>query len=138
MKKIVLLSVFVMGIIGLTSCGGGSSTPGDALKSYMECMQSQDFDGVVEGIYFGEKTEADAAKLEQARTQFAALLKEKGAKQFEKNGGLKDVVIVSETIAEDGNSATVEYKQIWGNGKEETSKQQMVKKDGKWMMEMKK
>ena len=53
-----------------------------------------------------------------------------------KNDRIADLKDFVEEIAEDGNSAVVKFKQIYGNGEEEESEQKMVKVDGKWLMDI--
>ena len=57
-------------------------------------------------------------------------------KELEKKGGLKSFEVLSEEIAEDGNSAVVKFKQVYGNGEESEDEQKMVKVDGKWLMDI--
>ena len=57
-------------------------------------------------------------------------------KTIEKKGGLKEVEIVSEEMAEDGNSAIVTYKQHYGDGSVKEDTQKMIKVDGKWLMDI--
>jgi len=63
-------------------------------------------------------------------------MKEKAGKELEKKGGLKSFEVLSEEIAEDGNSAVVKFKQVFGNGEESEDEQKMVKVDGKWLMDI--
>lgn len=63
-------------------------------------------------------------------------MKEKAGKELEKKGGLKSFEVLSEEIAEDGNSAVVKFKQVYGNGEESEDEQKMVKVDGKWLMDI--
>lgn len=133
MKKLVLFSAMVVAMLALVSCSSGGSGPADALKKYATALQDGNYEKFVDGINFSNAT-PDQQK--EAREGFVALVKEKGAKEFEKKGGFKDFEILSEEIAEDGNSAVVKFKQIYGNGEEEESEQKMVKVDGKWLMDI--
>ena len=65
-----------------------------------------------------------------------AMVQEKGSKTIEKSGGLKETEIVSEEMAEDGNSAVVTIKQHYGDGRVKEDTQKMVKVDGKWLMDI--
>lgn len=47
------------------------------------------------------------------------MLKEKVSKEYEKKGGIKDIEILSEQVAEDGNTAVVKTKYTYGNGETE-------------------
>ena len=133
MKKLVLFRVIVVAMLAFVSCSSGGSTPADALKNYATALQDGKYEKFVDGINFSNAT-PDQQK--EAREGFVALVKEKGAKEFEKKGGFKGFEILSEEIAEDGNSAVVKFKQIYGNGEEEESEQKMVKVDGKWLMDI--
>ena len=48
----------------------------------------------------------------------------------------KEIEIVSEEMAEDGNSAIVTYKQHYGDGSVKEDTQKMIKVDGKWLMDI--
>ena len=91
---------------------------------------------VVNGIAFPDKLTPE--ELQQAKEQWRALLEEKSAKTIEQQGGIASFEILSEEISEDGNSATVTYKQVFGNGTEDDGTQKMVKKEGKWLMDINK
>lgn len=134
MKKVFYFSVMVMAMFVMASCSSSPSTPGDALKKYSQYLQSGDYEKFVEGLAFDESQEA--AKVKEAKEQLASMLKEKVSKEYDKKGGIKDIEILSEQIAEDGNTAVVKTKYTYGNGETEESEQQMVKKDGKWLMSM--
>ena len=63
------------------------------------------------------------------------MLREKGTKTMEKKQGLKSYEVLSEEISEDGKSATVKMKMVYGDGSEDTSKVKLVKNDkGEWKM----
>ena len=49
-------------------------------------------------------------KIKQAREGLVSMMEEKADKTLEKNGGIKSIEIISEEIAEDGNSAVVKFK----------------------------
>lgn len=133
MKKLVYYSLMaIAAVLFMVSCSS-TSTPSGAMKKYLSAVKSGDYEEFVEGINFSK---VDPQKLDETREGFTAMMKEKGAEDLEKKGGLKDFEILSEEINEDGNSAVVAYKQIYGNGEEEESKQKMVKVDGKWLMDI--
>ena len=134
MRKFFTHYLFMLIIaLGMSSCT--PSTPSDAMEEYLSHMKSGDYEAFVDGIKFSE---TDPAKLKESREALVALIKEKGSKNFEKKNGIKKFEILSETVSEDGNSATVKYITYFGDGsdKEETAK--MIKVDGKWMMDMNK
>lgn len=134
MKKIITLSSLVVAILSLVACS--PTTPGKALKGYLNDIKNENYESFIEGIYFPEDMDEQRKKKDEA--QLLAIIKEKGAKEYEKKGGVKSIEILSETISEDGKSAVVEYKQTFGNGEEEKQSQKMIKKDDKWFIDMRK
>ena len=126
MKRV--LSIFaVVAALFMVSCGG--STPSDAAVEVYQMIIDGKYDAVAENMYY-EST--DAEEVEQSKALIASMLKEKAAPQFEKKGGIKNVEALSETIAEDGQSAVVELKITYGDGPEETEKAEMKLDGGEW------
>ena len=118
MKKIITLSFLVVAILSLVACS--PTTPGKALKSYLTDLKNENYESFIKGVYFPEDMDEQRKKKDEA--QLLAIIKEKGAKEYEKKGGVKSIEILSETISEDGKSAIVEFKQTFGNGEEEKKK----------------
>lgn len=135
MKKVIYLSLAMMCILSMIACSSGS-TPGAAAKKYVGYMQAGDYEKFVEGIAFPEETSAE--ELQQAKDMYVAMFKEKGDKEIQEKGGVKDIEILSETIAEDGKTAVVEVKMIYGNGETDTDKMDMILDNGNWKISMKK
>lgn len=123
--------MMLVAVLAMVSCS--SDSPGSALKDYVTAMNNGDYEKFVEGIDFSK---VEPEQLDETRQGYVALLKEKGGKELEKKGGLKSFEVISEEIAEDGNSAIVKMKQVYGNGEEEEGEQKMVKVDGKWLMDI--
>ncbi|WP_277120749.1 DUF4878 domain-containing protein [Bacteroides ndongoniae] len=134
MKRVINLSFLVVAIVSLVACS--PTTPGKALKSYLTDLKNENYESFIKGVYFPEDMDEQRKKKDEA--QLLAIIKEKGAKEYEKKGGVKSIEILSETISEDGKSAVVEYKQTFGNGEEEKQSQKMIKKDDKWFIDMRK
>ena len=119
MKKVFYFTMMVMAVFVMAACSSSPSTPGD-------------YENFVEGLAFDDSQ--DAAKVKEQKEALVSMLKEKVSKEYEKKGGIKDIEILSEQVAEDGNTAVVKTKYTYGNGETEEGEQQMVKKDGKWLM----
>lgn len=130
MKKLFYLLAMVVTLFTFTACSGGG--PGSALKEYVEAMQKGDYEKCVDGIAL---VNVEPDQQQSVRDSYVALMK-KGAKNIERKGGIKNIEILSEEIASDGNTAVVKLKLTYGNGKEETEEQKMVKTDGKWLMDV--
>ena len=103
------------------------------MKKYSGYLQSGDYENFVEGLAFDGSQ--DAAKVKEQKEALVSMLKEKVIEGVrEEKAGIKDIEILSEQVAEDGNTAVVKTKYTYGNGETEEGEQQMVKKDGKWLM----
>lgn len=135
MKKEIYWSFAMLCMALVMSCSSGN-TPGAAAKKYMGYMQTADYEKFVEGIFFPEETSAE--ELQQAKDMYVAMFKEKGEEMLKEKDGIKDIEIVSETIAEDGKTAVVELKMVYGNGETDTDKMDMILDKGAWKMSVKK
>lgn len=132
MKTLITLSCLVVAVLSFISCS--PSSPGKALKGYLNDIKNENYESFMEGVYFHEGM--DEQRKEKKRAQLLAIIKDKGTHEYEKKGGVKSIEIISERVWEDGENATVEFKQTYGNGEEIIEKQKMVKKDGKWLIDL--
>ena len=119
MKKLIIVLLAVVAVFGLTSCK--KSSPSSVVESYYKALQVPDY--------------------EKALSYTDIIDEEEMMSQLEKLEGFKtkviDFEILSETIAEDGNSAVVEVKYNMTSSfnetpQEQTKKLNLVKVDGKW------
>jgi hypothetical protein len=133
MKKLLFAIVCLIASFTFASCGG--STPADEAAKCIELLKNKDYEGFVETIALkGETTE----EIDQQKQFYLGMLQSKAAKTFDKKGGIDSYTLVSEEIAEDGNSAKVEYEITYGDGSKDSTKFNMVKVDGDWKQEIKK
>ena len=132
MKKL-LISMFVA-VVALTlwSCGP-ANTPSAVAEEACKCMQKADYEGYADLMDLKKSDDGKGVEKEQ----LAALLREKGTKTMEKKQGIKSYEVLSEEISEDGKSANVKMKIVYGNGDEDTQKMKLVKNDdGDWKLTM--
>ncbi len=124
----MFIAVFTM-----SSCSDNS--PKGVAKKAISCMQAKDWNGYVDLLYFDKEEGKD---IDKEKEQLAALFKEKGEKELNKQGGIKSYEIVSEEISEDGNTATVTVKIVYGDGTEKDNEKIKMKKDanGDWKISL--
>lgn len=134
MKNVMCLSLVVLCSIFFASCS--SKSPGDVAKKYMEYVKTGDYEKFADGIMYKEG--ASKESIEQGKAMIVALLKEKAVKELEKKGGIKDIEVVSETVAQDGKTADVVLKTTYGNGNTEESDCKMVLQNDVWKMDIRK
>lgn len=120
MKKLVIALCAMVALFGMTSCGS-SSSPSGVVKAYHDALKSGNYDKAVTYTVLTEKEDIE---------EYAAKLK-----GFEYK--VLDYEVLSETIAEDGESAVVEVKRTTTSKmnqepKEVTDKVNLKKVDGKW------
>ena len=128
-------------MLALISCGEGdknnvtdegssvsSSSPSGIITKVINNVSDGDYEAAIE--YYVRKNGSELTKEDKAKlTAFLPSAKD----NFEKKGGVKEVKIVDEKIADDGNSAEVKYQIIFGNDKEgKTERVKFIKVDGDW------
>jgi hypothetical protein len=112
--------------------GVGDSSPGDAVKTMTINLQEENYDAVV-NLYINKNGEELTDEEKDKVKAFLPSAKE----EMDKKDGLKEVVIVEETIAPDGKNATVKSYLIYGNGdKSNEDKTNLVKINGNWRVEI--
>lgn len=127
MKKLFISMFVAVVAFTLWSCGP-ANTPSAVAEKACKCVQNEDYEGYVELMDLKETKNQESEK-----QQFVAMLREKGTKTMEKKQGIKSYKVESEEISEDGKSATVNMKVVYGDGSEDTSKIKLVKNDkGEW------
>jgi hypothetical protein len=131
MKKQAILIVFsVVLALSMFSCGGGTSggnSPSKTVEKLFKYVIDKDYDNAVK-IYANE----DGKVLDEEETAKIKAMLPMVVKVYEKDGGLKSIKVTKETLAEDGNKATVDIVQSYGNGKEEPNSIDLVKIGGEW------
>ena len=70
---------------------------------------------------------------EEEKEQFAALLEDKAARDLEK---VKEYKVVRDSVVVEDSLSVVFYQEIMQDGTIEEQKQKMVKRDGKWLMDL--
>ena len=131
MKKLFISMFVAVVAFTLWSCGP-ANTPSAVAEEACKCVQNEDYEGYVELMDLKETKNQESEK-----EQFVAMLREKGTKTMEKKQGLKSYEVLSEEISEDGKSATVKMKMVYGDGSEDTNKIKLVKNDkGEWKVSL--
>ncbi len=131
MKKCT--SFLIVAVIALfaASCGG-SNTPAGIEKSIYTQMQMGNYDKAVEMLV--DHLAGDKEATAEEKAQMVTVLAPKAKQTYEAKGGIKSFEITEEKISEDGESATVSSKIVYGNGEEGTNTSKYVKKDGVWKL----
>ena len=130
MKKFFSLLAVAVAMF-MVSCAGAPATPSDAAVEYYQCVVNGDYEAFANAIHYDT---TDPEEIAEGKAMIISLYKEKAAPQMEQKGGVKSVEATSETISEDGNTANVQLKVVYGDGSEKNEDVKMVKVEDKWML----
>ena len=110
-----------------------NSPKGVATKS-VKCLQNKDFKGYADLVYLKAKEGEDVNKQKE---MVAGLLEGKYDKKIGKKDGIKSFEVLSEEVAEDGKTAVVKMKVVYGNGEEDNDEAVKLIKDdkGDWKLD---
>ncbi len=127
MKKI--LSFLSLVLVALTFVSCNSNSPEAVVQEYVADLQAGKYEEAIDLFYF-KKNLTDADK-----QQYVSMMKDKWGKEIEKKGGITGVDITDVAVAEDGNTATVNYTLRYGDGTTKDQHTGLVKVDDKWKMD---
>lgn len=130
MKKLFTLFAVAVAMF-MASCAGAPATPSDAAVEYYQYVANGDYEAFADAIHFDT---TDPEEIAEGKAMVVSLYKEKAAPQMEAKSGVKSVEATGETISEDGNTANVQLKVIYGDGSEKTEDVKLVKVEDKWLL----
>jgi ABC-type glycerol-3-phosphate transport system substrate-binding protein len=136
MKTLRLLMVaLIASTITLVSCGGGSGaakndTPGQVVEKSYKLLQDKEYEKAAAMFCNKGKmlTEEEAEKIEGMMAWATT--------EHQKKDGIKEVIIIEETLVGDEQTAKVKYNIVFNNGDEDDRKQALTKIDGKWYLDV--
>ena len=133
MKKSIGFSfVALITLFMFFACSSGGSSPTATAKEYADYMQASEYDKILDLCAIDESL--PKAEIKMGKLFISNILSSLGDQYIKRKGGLKDTKILSETISEDGKTATVKIEQTYGNGESENTTLDMVLKKGKWKL----
>ena len=133
MKAIKLLVgiALITAMFALVTCGEGglgSSSPSDVVKISAGNIADEDYDALV--TLYVNKNGEPLSKEEQDKVK---AIMPRMKEEIDKKGGIKEVIIIEETISEDGTTATVNSQLVFGDGeKSDGDAAELMMVDGEW------
>jgi hypothetical protein len=113
----------------LVSCVD-NSTPSSVAKNYLTAIQKGEYEKAVDMIHFKKEMSA------QDKEDIVKLMREKMEASYGEQGNIENIEITGEEVKEDGEHAKVSYTYTdKKKGKEKKDKLDLVKIDGKWMID---
>ena len=129
MKKTLSLMVFAIVALLAVSCSSENS-PSDTAAKALECIVQEDWEGLVDQMDY-----PDTEKGQEEKSSLIGFLKEKVGKGDGKDK-MVSYKILGETIAEDKQSAVVDYESTTAGGKTEKKSMKLKKNEkGEWKLE---
>lgn len=129
MKKMFRLMAIAIVSLAFFACGSKSATPEGATGAFLKSYQKGDYAALVDQMHFSQELTKDQ------KDQFVQMLQEKSAPEIEKKGGIASYEIGEVEMAENGESAKVNYTLTYGDGTSKPDKINLVLVDGKWMID---
>lgn len=127
MKKI--LSVLSLALVALAFVSCSKNSPEGVVEEYYSRIQKGQYEEAIDLLYFKNDLS------DKDKERIATMIREKGSKENDKKGGISSVVIDNVDLAEDGNSAVVNYTIKYGDGSAKSEKNKVVNVDGKWLLD---
>lgn len=127
MKKI--LSVLSLALVALAFVSCSKNSPEGVVEEYYSRIQKGQYEEAIDLLYFKNDLS------DKDKERIATMIREKGSKENDKKGGISSVVIDNVDLAEDGNSAIVNYTIKYGDGSAKSEKNKVVNVDGKWLLD---
>lgn len=127
MKKI--LSVLSLALVALAFVSCSKNSPEGVVEEYYSRIQKGQYEEAIDLLYFKNDLS------DKDKERIATMIREKGSKENDKKGGISSVVIDNVDLAEDGNSAIVNYTIKYGDGSAKSEKNKVLKVDGNWMLD---
>lgn len=130
MKKVIYLVSLALIAIVIAACSSPKrNSPEGAVNAYMKAMQKNDSRAALELFHFSKDL------TDEEFDQYVDMVNDKVVKQNEKKQGIASWEFGEVEMAEDGQSAVVNYTIKYGDGTEQKDKQKTVLVDGKWMLD---
>ena len=127
MKKI--LSFLSLVLVALTFVSCNSNSPEAVVQEYVADLQTGKYEEAID-LFDLRKELTDKDK-----QQYISMRTEKGGKEIGEKGGITGVDITDVAVAEDGNTATVNYTLKYGDGSTKDQNTSLVKVDDKWKID---
>ncbi len=137
MKKVWNVLALVGLVVAFTNCSGCCDKgPAAIEKSIYKELQKGDYHQAAELLVSNLDTSEESTAEEKEQT--IQLFAEKAQSSMEAKGGIKSFEITEEAISEDGLSAVVSTKVVYGDNTEKVEQTKYVNKDGVWKMSLNK
>ena len=133
MRKLFSIMTFVAIVAALTACTSGN-TPTAVFKKAQAAAAAKDYKTLAECIYVGD---GSAEEQQANREQLVGMFEEK-VKQADKDEvAVNPTKVISEEIADDGQTAKIEFEETKPDGTVQAGTQKLRKDaEGNWKLDI--
>ncbi|MDR2129239.1 MAG: DUF4878 domain-containing protein [Burkholderiaceae bacterium] len=132
LHRIFAIRFFMACLLGalLLACGTVASTPEGTVKEYLKAVADN---RAADAVAFYELGNVKDNDLTMVKGKLQMMI---GAEysRMQDDGGLQ--LVETRIVSQEGDAATVETTLTMGQGKQETNKVDLVKKEGRWMIQL--
>ncbi len=134
MKKCLYSIAICICAIMMAACSSNSNTPSGVAAAYLDDLINGNYEAMLDKVTFKEEPTAEK------KQEIVSALEEKAekSKNDERVKYMTSYEITGEEINEAGDEATVKYTATQNDGSESSSEMELVKVDGKWLVDAKK
>jgi hypothetical protein len=136
MKKLFVF-LAVAAFMLSTGCKNSTTqtpTPSSIEKTLYDQIQKGDHEQAMTVLFDNLDTDEEE-RIE--KEEFIAEFSQKSRESYEAQGGLKSYEIIAEEISENGDTARVQTKMIYGDGTADTNSTEYIRKhDGTWKISL--
>ena len=119
-------------LLALLAACSSSNTPDEVVKTVISAAAKGDADTMLAHVSTKGLSDSDVTMAKGKMNMMAADAQDKA----QKSGGLKSVEITESKIGSDGKTATVKYKEKYGDGTESSQETDLILEDGHWKMKL--
>ena len=130
MKKITNYCLFLIALCCIIACSSVDKSPSEEVVKYIEYIESNDYQKFEDVLSFDKKLSSKDIK--RQKELVVTSLKQK----HEKNGGIKNLQLVSEVKSQDGKKAKVIIILYYKDESNESVSYNMVKEKGSWKIKI--
>lgn len=124
------IRLLFLGAVVATACGTAGDSPGDSLISYFEALEAGEISEAANMVVVSSES---AAAMRTSGINLETGLSEMSS-ELDAEGGVEDIQILNEEVH--GNTGTVQFRVLTGDGEEIEGAMTLLLRDGEWKVSM--
>lgn len=135
MKKLFIPAILALAVVAFTNCDrNNNNSAGVAAREYSEHIRDGRYDRLVDRMV--ADNDFDAQEMRRDSRRYSDMLRNNVDEHVRRHGGIKNVKVVSQNVAKDGNTANVVVRHDYNDGVAEDINYDLRKIDNEWKVKM--